>query len=105
MPNHRDRNMPYLAILVEKRGGGAQEVHAGLCRHGFGRRMCDEGPGFEFFLAARDPRFALSQKDGWRHRYAEAFLELNRGCNDCLNILYQLGSEAGWTTPKSLSTS
>jgi hypothetical protein len=98
----RDRTTPYLALLVESRPGGHQQIHAGLARHGHGHAMCDERPLFEFALPAHDPRFALSQRDGWRHRYAEAFLELNRGCAACLGILHQLGNEAGYATPKSL---
>jgi hypothetical protein len=99
----RDRTTPYLAILVENRVGGHQQVHAGLARHGHGKTMCSEKPLLEFWVAAQDPTFALYRPDGWRHRYAEAFLELNRGCPACLNILAQLGREAGWTKPKSLS--
>ena len=97
-----DRNMPYLAILVETGPYGHQGVHAGLARHGFGHALCDDRGLFEFRLPAQDPNFALSRAAGWRHRYAEAFLERNHGCTRCHAILHQLGDEAGYGTPKSL---
>ncbi|HET7047865.1 MAG TPA: hypothetical protein VFI54_06295 [Solirubrobacteraceae bacterium] len=97
-----DRNVTYLAILTERSAFGHQKVHAGLARHGIGRTMCSDKQLFEFPLTARDPNFALYRPNGWRHRYAEAFLELNRGCRDCLHILHTIGDEAGWTKPKSL---
>jgi hypothetical protein len=101
----RDRNTPYLTILLEKKIAGAEHVHAGLARHGIGRPFCDEQRAlFEFWIPARDPQFALYRPDGWRHRYAEAFLELNRGCQTCLATLYQIGNEVGWGKPKSLRT-
>jgi hypothetical protein len=100
--NSRDRNMPYLAILTEKRVAGHQQVHAGLARHGAGKTFCTDRPLFEFWIPAQDPNFALYRTDGWRHRYAEAFLEVNRGCRGCLEVLYQLSQEAGWAKPSSL---
>lgn len=98
----RDRNAPYLAILVQKGVAGFATVHAGMARWGRGRAFCDERSYPEFGIPAEDPNFALHLKDGWRHRYAEAFLELNRGCPRCLEILYEIGREAGWAVPKSL---
>lgn len=98
----RDRNQPYLAILVEKRHGGHQEVHAGLARHGIGRAMCSEKLLFEFWIPARAEGFELYRTDAWRHRWAEAFLELNHGCPHCREVLRQVGAEAGWAVPKSL---
>jgi hypothetical protein len=98
-----DRSTPYLAILVEHRFGGHQQIHAGLARYGFGKTMCSDRPLFEFSLPARDPNFAVFRTPGWRHRYAEAFLELNRGCPDCREVLYQLGRELGYAKPKSLA--
>lgn len=90
----RDRTAPYLAILLE-RGFGAV-VHAGLARYGIGRAFCDDRQRFEFAHPMQDPRFSLLEADGWRHRYAEAYLELNRGCPRCLGILYQIGRDAGY---------
>jgi hypothetical protein len=101
--SERDRTTPYLAILVEKGFSGHQQVHAGLARFGAGKAMCDDRGMFEFWIPARDPNFALFRTIGWRHRYAEAFLEINRGCPRCLEILYQLGREAGYAKPKELS--
>ena len=100
----RDRNSPYLAILLEKHWTGHAAVHAGLAKHGIGHPFCDDERAlWEFAHPASDPRFALNQGNGWRHRYAEAYLELNRGCKTCLEILYQLGAEAGYSKPKSIS--
>lgn len=98
----RDRTTPYLAILIEKGPAGHQEPHAGLARYGMGRALCNDRMLFEFPLAARDPNFAVHRKEGWRHRYAEAFLELNRGCPHCLTILQDISRDAGWTNPRSL---
>lgn len=94
---------PYLAILIDKHLGGHQTPHAGLAVHGRGRTLCDDRPLCEFFLTARDPNFALYRPAGWRHRYAEAFLELNRGCPACLDILARFAADAGYTKPKGLS--
>lgn len=100
-----DRNVPYLAILVEKRTAHAMHLHAGLARHGIGTPFCAEGSRlFEFPLTAQDPKFALYRTNGWRHRYAEAALELNRGCKTCLQTLYQIGREVGYAQPKELKT-
>lgn len=100
----RDRTTPYLAILVEKRYGGHMQTHAGLAVHGRGKAMCNDAlPLWEFELTARDPRFGLREKDGVRHRYAEAWLELNRGCRPCLEIMYQLAHELGYAPVKSLT--
>jgi hypothetical protein len=100
----RDRNMPYLAILVDKRPTGHEQVHAGLARHGIGIPMCDENRRlFEFWLPACDETFALYRPDAWRHRYAEAFLELNKGCRACLDQLIAVSREVGWTKPPSLN--
>jgi hypothetical protein len=99
----RTRSTPYLAILIEKRAGGGAQVHAGLAKHGIGRTMCSDRQLFEFWVPVRQPDFALYRTDGWRHRYAEAFLELNHGCKDCLDVLYAVGREAGYAKPKSLS--
>jgi hypothetical protein len=105
MSKHQDRNAPYLAILIERQLGGGQKVHAGLARHGQGTPMCDDSRRLlEFHLAASDPQFALYRTAGWRHRYAEAFLELNRGCQHCLSVLYQIADEVGWAKPPSLRT-
>ena len=91
------RSSPYLTILVEKRYGGHQHVHAGLARWGIGRPMCNDNRIlFEFPIAANHPDFRLDRQAGWRHRWAEAFLELNRGCQDCLAQLYQIADEVGW---------
>lgn len=98
----RDRNQPYLTILLEKRHGGHQHVHAGLARHGYGRTMCAEQLLPEFWLAARAEGFELYRTDAWRHRWAEVFLEQNRGCPHCLEILRSVGREAGWAVPTSL---
>ena len=98
----RDRSTPYLAILLEKGVAGFASVHAGLARWGYGRAFCNERLYREFGIPAEDPNFALHLKDGWRHRYAEAFLELNRGCPECLAALYQISRDVGWSTPKSL---
>jgi len=96
-----DRNALYLAVLLERRLGGGNLVHAGLARHGVGRALCHDELGinrplFEFSLPAQDPNFALYRPAGWRHRYAEAFLELNRGCLDCLDMLYAASRELGY---------
>lgn len=100
----RDRSTQYLAVLVEKRGMHAMHLHAGLARYGIGRTFCeDPRPLFEFELAARDPKFALHLEPGWRHRYAEAMLELNRGCPACLEQLYAIGREVGYRVPKELA--
>ena len=105
MSSHRSPNSPYLALLIQKLPGGGQTVHAGLARNGVGRPMCDDHRTlFEFWLPARDPQFALYRPDGWRHRYAEAFLELNRGCQHCLAVLHQIGREVGYAKPASLAT-
>jgi hypothetical protein len=99
-----DTNVPYLAILLEHRPGGHSQVHAGLARHGIGHPFCDDlASMFEFAHPARDPQFARHQKSGWRHRYAEAYLELNHGCPVCLDILYRISREAGWSKPRSLA--
>jgi hypothetical protein len=98
-----DRNAPYLAIVVEKRRGGGQQVHAALCRHGYGTTMCDDRVLFEFFLTARADGFELWRPNAWRHRWAEAFLRENRGCASCLDILRLAGDEAGYRTPSSLA--
>lgn len=99
-----DANVPYLAILLEHRPGGHAQVHAGLARHGIGKPFCDDTASlWEFAHPASDPQFARHRTNGWRHRYAEAYLERNRGCPVCLNVLYQIGKEAGWTKPKSLA--
>lgn len=99
-----DTNMPYLAILLEHRNGGHTQVHAGLARHGIGHPFCEDARSmFEFAHPQQDPQFARHHKNGWRHRYAEAYLELNHGCSSCRDILYQLGREAGWAKPKSLA--
>jgi hypothetical protein len=97
-----DRNVPYLTILVEHRIGGHQHVHAGLARHGVGRTLCDDRVLFEWGHAAHAEGFELYRPAGWRHRWAEAYLELNRGCKPCLDVLYALAREQGWSTPKSL---
>lgn len=101
----RDRNTPYLALLVEDRPGGHKQIHAGLARHGLGTAMCSDRPLFEWQHAARAEGFELYRTNGWRHRWAEAYLELNRGCSDCLTVLYAIGDEAGYGRPKSLRTS
>lgn len=100
--SQRDRNTPYLAILIEKRHAGHQQVHAGMARHGVGRTMCTERLLFEFWLPAKAEGFELYRTDAWRHRWAEAFLERNRGCPHCMEILRVIGNDAGWGTPKSL---
>lgn len=97
-----DRNAPYLAILVEKRAAGAQQVHAGLCRHGYGATMCDDRMLFEFWIPARADGFELWRPNAWRHRWAEAFLRANHGCPHCLEILRRAGDEAGYSIPASL---
>jgi hypothetical protein len=99
----RDRSEPYLAILLQRHWTGHAQVHAGLAVRGVGRSLCHDKVLFEFQHPAHDPRFALSHAKGWRHRYAEAYLELNRGCRDCLDILYQIGKEAGYSKPRSLT--
>lgn len=94
---------PHLAILLEHTPGGGQQVHAGLAHRGIGKPFCAEGSVlFEFALCAQDPKFALRYEAGWRHRYAEAFLELNRGCRSCLDQLAAIGVELGYAKPKSL---
>lgn len=105
MPDRRrDRNTPYLAILLQRSPTGHAGVHAGLAKHGLGHPFCDDDVTmWEFAHPAQDPRFALSQSDGWRHRYAEAYLEINRGCPRCLDVLYAIGKDAGWAKPKSLA--
>lgn len=100
----RDRNTPYLTILLERKPAGGGHVHAGLARHGIGNALCNDRQLFEFALAARAEGFELYRTDGWRHRWAEAFLELNRGCPDCLQVLYLIGREVGYATPKGLKT-
>lgn len=111
------RNVPYLTILAERRGT-AQHVHAGLARYGFGRAMCNDQPMREFALpqatglergelqpiSVQSEDFALYRTDGWRHRWAEAFLELNRGCPQCLDVLYQIGREVGYQKHGSLKS-
>lgn len=87
---------PYLAILIQRSPTGHEHVHAGLAVGGFGRTLCNDRPLREFWLPARDPNFSLARPDGWRHRYAEAFLELNRGCRQCLDVLARIGQEAGY---------
>jgi hypothetical protein len=88
---------PYLAILLEHTPGGGQQVHAGLAHRGVGIPFCAEGSRLlEFALCAQDPRFALRLENGWRHRYAEAFLELNRGCRTCLAQMYAIGKDLGY---------
>jgi hypothetical protein len=104
MAREQDRNVPYLAILIAKLPGGGAHVHAGLARHGIGRTLCNDKQLFEFALPAQDPNFALYRPNGWRHRYAEAFLEQNRGCKDCLQVLYAIGREVGYAEPKGLKT-
>jgi hypothetical protein len=91
----RDRTQPYLAILLQRSAFGNQ-VHAGLAKYGVGKAFCDDRQRFEFAHPMQDPRFSLTESDGWRHRYAEAYLELNRGCVHCLEILYAIGREAGY---------
>jgi len=117
MPRETDRNVPYLTILSERIGNGIQ-VHAGLARYGFGRALCDDRPLREFALPQMQGReraelvpisvqnedFLLYRTDAWRHRWAEAFLELNRGCSSCLATLHQIGSEVGYAKPKGLKT-
>ena len=96
--------MEYLAILLEHRPACHSQVHAGMAEHGIGRPFCADGSVlFEFAHPQQDPQFARHLSNGWRHRYAEAYLELNRGCPTCLDILYQVGKEAGWAKPKSLA--
>lgn len=101
-PRRRDPGAPHLAILIEKRPGGFDMPHAGIARHRQGAAMCCDRLMPVFGIPAEDPNFALHRRDGWRHRYAEAFLELNRGCPDCIEILYRLGREAGWAIPRTL---
>jgi hypothetical protein len=92
-----DRNPPYLTILAERKYGNAMHLHAGLARWGVGVPFCDDHKRFwEFPLAAGDPDFALHRRAGWRHRRAEAWLELNRGCQTCLATLYEVGRELGY---------
>lgn len=99
----RDRNTPYLAILLERAVTGHAGVHAGLAKNGVGTPFCDDQRAmFEFAHPVSDPRFALNQADGYRHRYAEAYLEVNRGCKRCLDVLYAIADEAGWSKPKGL---
>lgn len=95
--------MEHLAILLEHRPGGHSQVHAGLAEHGIGHTMCNDRKLFEFALPAADPNFARHLADGWRHRYAEAFLERNDGCRACLDVLAIVGKEAGWATPRNLA--
>ena len=97
-----DPSHPHLAILIEHRPSGFEHVHAGIARYRQGTTLCSERLLPVFGIPAEDPNFATYRRDGWRHRYAEAFLELNRGCPDCLEILYRLGREAGWSVPRSL---
>jgi len=99
---HRDPSSPHLAILLEKGLHGFAHIHAGIARHRQGTALCSDKLLPVFGIPAEDPNFALHRREGWRHRYAEAFLELNRGCPDCLEILYRLGREAGWSKPRSL---
>jgi hypothetical protein len=98
-----DQSPPYLAILLERHPTGHARVHAGLARYGRGRALCNDRQFWEFAHPMLDPQFSLDRPAGWRHRYAEAYLELNRGCPECLNILYQIGREAGWAKPKKLA--
>jgi len=99
-----DSSQHYLAILLEHRYGGHAQVHAGMAKHGVGHPFCDDTASmFEFAHPAQDEQFARHRPNGWRHRYAEAYLELNRGCPRCLEILYQIGKEAGWAKPRSLA--
>lgn len=115
MRRETDLNVPYMTILTERRGG-AQHVHAGLARWGFGRAFCDDRPLREFALpqmngdraelipiSTQNEDFALYRTDGWRHRWAEAFLELNRGCSSCLEVLHQIASDVGYAKPKGLT--
>lgn len=103
MARGRDPNTPYLAVLLERGMMGHARVHAGLARHGAGKTLCSERTLFEFAHPRTDPKYALTQPDGYRHRYVEAYLELNRGCPECLNILAQIAAEVGWRTPKELA--
>jgi hypothetical protein len=90
----RDHNNPYLAILLERHLTGHYGAHAGLARHGVGTPFCDERRLLWVFAhPAQDPSFSLAMPDGWRHRYAEAYLERNRGCGRCLEILYEIGRD------------
>lgn len=98
----RDPNQPYLAILVAKIGQ-FQTPHAGIARHGQGTTLCNDALLPVFWLPQQDPNFSLLRPDGWRHRYAEAFLERNDGCQHCLNALYALGRELGYAHPKGLA--
>lgn len=94
----------YMTILLEHRPGGHAQVHAGMAEHGIGHPFCDDTASmFEFAHPQQDPQFARHRPNGWRHRYAEAYIELNRGCPRCLDILYRIGKEAGWSKPKSLA--
>ena len=97
-----DPSRPHLAILIEHRPSGFEHVHAGIARYRQGTALCCDRLLPVFGIPAEDPNFATYRTNGWRHRYAEAFLELNRGCPDCLEILYRLGREAGWSRPRSL---
>lgn len=101
----QDTNAPHLAILVEHRPGGFEHTHAGIARGRRGTTMCSNQILPVFGIPAEDPNFALHLRDGWRHRYAEAFLELNRGCPRCLEVLYAIAREVGWAKPKSLERS
>lgn len=99
-----DVNVPYLTILLEKHPNHGATVHAGLARHGVGTPFCDELVRlFEFGVPAQDAQFARHLAAGWRHRYAEAFLELNRGCPICLDQLARIGAELGYAKPRSLT--
>ena len=100
--HEHDPSRPHLAILLEKRPSGFAHVHAGIARYRKGATLCSDRLLPVFGIPAEDPNFATYRTEGWRHRYAEAFLELNRGCPDCLEILYRIGREAGYAVPRSL---
>jgi len=89
-------NAAYLTVLAEQRGFGAMHLHAGLARYSFGTALCNDQPMMEFRLALQDDRLALFRPAKFRHRCVEAWLELNRGCPRCLDILAKIGNEAGF---------
>jgi hypothetical protein len=96
-------NRQHVAVLEQQLGGGAVMLHLGLARHGRGRPFCAPRVWAREALGAfRSPYFSMYRPEPERWECGIRWLELNRGCEQCVDHAYAYVRQLGWKVPRTL---
>lgn len=96
-------NRRHLAVLEQQVGGGGIVPHLGIARGGRGRPFCaSDQIARESLGAFRSPYFSLRLPESQRIWCGIAWLELNRGCEECIHQAYAYADARGWPQPRQL---